>query len=406
MRRDEAISAAKVAGAGLGGLTTLVQRAHDGIQPQVYDVLGRALGPVVTPIRSTHDAIGATVFGTVRAGLSLGTKAATAVAASGDPGGSPLADGTAAANTLAIVQGFFGDRFADEPVAFRTSLRAGGTDVPPNAEALRAAYPMARGRIVVFLHGLMELDRTWSYKSQQWHGDTETTLGQVIEQQLPMTAVYLRYNTGIRISRNGVHVAALLQELVANWPVPVEEVVLIGHSMGGLVALSALHQFPEAEWAQLVKRTVTLGAPHRGSGVERAAATLAHRVDRIPHAHWLAHLIRARSGGIRDLAHGNLFEQDWLDRPADTRDNHREVLHLPPGIHHARIVATMAPPAVLGLLGDGLVSVASALAGETAADEQVGIVQRAHHFDLLNHPQVHEHVLEWLREDHPVGGNP
>jgi pimeloyl-ACP methyl ester carboxylesterase len=45
-----------------------------------------------------------------------------------------------------------------------------------------------------------------------------------------------------RIADNGNELVGLLDELVAGWPVPVTEIVLIGHSMGGLVARSAALQ--------------------------------------------------------------------------------------------------------------------------------------------------------------------
>ena len=38
------------------------------------------------------------------------------------------------------------------------------------------------------------------------------------------TPVYVRYNTGRRISENGRSLAELLEETVADWPVDVEEI--------------------------------------------------------------------------------------------------------------------------------------------------------------------------------------
>ncbi len=398
MRHDEPASIARVVGAGLGGLTTLVQRTHDDIRTQVYQRLRTVLGPAVAPIGFAHRGIDAAAYGAVRVGVRAGAYAATtAAAARGD--GRPMADTPSTAVALSFVQGLFGDRIADEPVAFRMSLRANGIDVPATTDALREAYPAPSGRVVVMLHGLMETDGSWCYRGATWHGDPTVTLGGELQRHLGLTPVLVRYNTGIRISHNGIQLAALLEGLVEQWPVPVTELVLIGHSMGGLVALSALHQDPRSRWAGLVTRTVTLGSPHHGSGVERAAGALAEGIERLAHVRWLGDIIRARSGGIRDLAHGNLLDQDWCDRPAQTRDNHRQVPHLPPGIHHYRVVAALGrgrPGLVGSLLGDGLVSVRSAMAQPCAADEQVCLVDSANHFDLLNHPRVHEQVLAWL----------
>ncbi len=56
-----------------------------------------------------------------------------------------------------------------------------------------------------------------------------------------MTPVYLRYNTGLPVGRNGADLAWLLDDLVAAWPVPVRSIALVGHSMGGLVVRAAFH---------------------------------------------------------------------------------------------------------------------------------------------------------------------
>jgi pimeloyl-ACP methyl ester carboxylesterase len=405
VRHDEPASITRVVGAGLGGLTTLVQRTHDDIRAEVYQRLRTVLGPVVTPIGVAHRGIDAAAYGAVRVGVRAGTYAATTAAATARGDGHPMGDTPSTALALSFVQGLFGDRFADEPVAFRMSLRANGIDVAATAQALREAYPAPSDRVVVMLHGLMETDESWCYRGETWHGDPKANLGAVLQQHLGLTPVLVRYNTGIRISHNGIQLAGLLQELVEQWPVPVTELVLIGHSMGGLVSLSALHQHPQARWARLVTSTVTLASPHRGSMVERGAGALAHGLQSVAHVRWLTDIIRARSGGIRDLAHGNLFEQDWLDRPADTRDNHREVLHLPPGIHHYRVVAAMGWGRIGRFVGDGLVSVGSAMADPSAADEQICLVRPAHHFDVLNHPKVHEQVLAWLGPPAPTGSS-
>jgi hypothetical protein len=45
--------------------------------------------------------------------------------------------------------------------------------------------------------------------------------------------VYVRYNTGRHISHNDQDLARLLGDLVTVWPLDIEHIVLIGHSMKG-----------------------------------------------------------------------------------------------------------------------------------------------------------------------------
>ena len=69
-----------------------------------------------------------------------------------------------------------------------------------------------------------------------------------------------------------LHMVADPQDLMAQWPVPVTELVLLGHSMGGLVGRSAVHvaQAAHLHWPSVLKHMVFLGTPHHGAPLERA----------------------------------------------------------------------------------------------------------------------------------------
>jgi pimeloyl-ACP methyl ester carboxylesterase len=232
--------------------------------------------------------------------------------------------------------------------------------------------------------------------------------------------VYVRYNTGRHISDNGHALAGLLAELVAAWPEEVQDLVLIGHSMGGLVARSALHQAcdgtAEAQpWTRLVRDTVTLGSPHLGAPLERGVHKLAVRLARLPETRPLARVLSLRSVGIKDLRHGTLVEDDWSGRDLDGPDpGVRTLVPLQDGARHFVVLATLSPfpdGRLADLFGDLMVSPRSAL-GDTGADDRLGFptdhVQRVgglHHFDLLDHPRVYAHIRRWLT-DRPEGPRP
>ena len=65
--------------------------------------------------------------------------------------------------------------------------------------------------------------------------------GTALAEVLGQTPIYLLYNSGRHVSTNGQDLSELLEKLLAQWPVPVEELVIVAHSMGGLVARSAVH---------------------------------------------------------------------------------------------------------------------------------------------------------------------
>ena len=64
---------------------------------------------------------------------------------------------------------------------------------------------------------------------------------------------------------------ALLQELTEAWPVAVDRLALVGHSMGGLIVRAACAVRSEASrpWDALVTDVVTLGTPHLGAPARR-----------------------------------------------------------------------------------------------------------------------------------------
>ena len=73
--------------------------------------------------------------------------------------------------------------------------------------------PHARGRLVIFLHGLFETEHAWTAAGEGYAPRLERSLG--------VTALHVRYNSGRHISSNGRDLARLLDETVAAWPVPV-----------------------------------------------------------------------------------------------------------------------------------------------------------------------------------------
>ena len=201
----------------------------------------------------------------------------------------------------------------------------------------------------------------------------------------------------------------MMEQLVRAWPVPVEEVVIIGHSMGGLVARSACHYAKRGRhrWLGKLTRLVFLGTPHHGAALERGG----HMVDRLlgvsPYAAPFVRLGAARSAGITDLRFGNLRDEDSAGRSAlkQTRDR-RCPTPLPTGVDAYMIAATLgerARPMRDDLIGDGLVPLASALGQHPdrthalqVPASKLRVFRRTDHLDLLSRPDVGKQLCAWL----------
>ena len=161
---------------------------------------------------------------------------------------------------------------------------------------------------MIFVHGVIETDEWWSGPARARAGDP-TAIGEDFGTRLTRdlaSTVQIRYNSGRHVSHNGADLADLLDELVTAWPRPVRRLVLVGHSMGGLVARSALHQAFERgrTWPHRTRHLVCLGTPHTGAPLERGANALAWGLRQLDESAPFAALLAARSAGIKDMRHG------------------------------------------------------------------------------------------------------
>jgi pimeloyl-ACP methyl ester carboxylesterase len=364
-------------------------------------------GVASAPARTVHDGVATAVYGGARAAVTVTGRAAAAALRAATAGADvrPLSRSRRGRAVISVVNGLYGDRLErrGNDLAIATSVRHRGEDVACDGPALRTAFPGATGRIAVFVHGLFETEAWWRRGASRHAGPHARPFGERLRRDLGLTAVDVRYNTGLRISENGRRLAALIDSLVVAWPVPVSEIALIGHSMGGLVARSACHQADEDgdAWPQRVRHIVTLGAPHAGAPLEKAVHVAAWALRSIPEAAPFGEILELRSGGIRDLRFGYLRDEDWLDEdPAELLADRGTPVPLLPGCNHTFITATVTrdPDHPVGrMLGDLLVRVDSASGRHRTrtipvAPESVVHVGGLTHFDLLDHPLVYEQI--------------
>lgn len=386
----------------LQGFPGAIRDMHLGIAERAF----RGVGDAARPVKAIHDEFSRAAYGALGAGAAGAGRAADALLAWRGVGEDVRLSGTRTGSAvIAALDGLVGDRLerAGSDLHEPASVRVEGAAVAPRADSLALAFPDATGRLAVFLHGLMGTEFYWSWGAEH-AGDS---YGERLREDLGRTPVYLRYNTGLHVSENGLAVAALLDALVREWPVEVEEIALVGHSMGGLIARSACHQGREAGhgWTGSVRHVVSLGTPHLGAPLEQGAHLAAEALYALPETRMLGAFLRRRSAGIRDLRHGSLVDEDWRGRdPNSLRAVACKEVPLLPGAAHCFVSATVtrSPAHPLGrLVGDTLVLRPSATGrGRTRRipfDDRHGHhVGSTHHLALLNHPEVYERLRGWL----------
>jgi pimeloyl-ACP methyl ester carboxylesterase len=191
----------------------------------------------------------------------------------------------------------------------------------------------------------------------------------------------------------------------------VQELAIIGHSMGGLVARSAIHCATQAghRWPTHLRKLVFLGTPHHGAPLERLGNWVDTALEVSPYTAPFASLGKIRSAGITDMRYGNLLEDDWKgrDRFAPGSDPRRP-LPLPQDVQCYVIAATRQAAEASGhdLPGDGLVPVDSALGRHpnpemslALSDSRQWIAFGMSHWDLLSHTAVYAQIQRWLVSD-------
>jgi pimeloyl-ACP methyl ester carboxylesterase len=236
------------------------------------------------------------------------------------------------------------------------TIRCGDKPVALTTEALAEAYPAATDRVAVFVHGWCLTEQSWSRRPVE--AEDGRSYGERWRDDLGYSPISLRYNTGLHVSVNGRTLAEILELLQDQWPVSITELVLVGHSMGGLVARSACHYGVELQhgWADAVSRVVCLGSPHLGADLEKGVNIASWALARLPETRAIATFLNARSDGVKDLRFGACLDEDWSD--ADPDEFLRDRCHEAPFLPHARyhFVSSTVTPTVLGLIaGDHLV---------------------------------------------------
>ena len=286
----------------------------------------------------------------------------------------------------AVLNGFVGDWLEKQanPLAMHLQIRHQGQALDPSGPQVDAP----RRTLILLVHGLTELETIWDFPSEPGRHYASELAG-----PLSATPLCLRYNTGRAIHRNGDDLADTLEQLVSHWPVPVENLILIGHSMGGLLIRAACHSGSERQhgWPALVDACVYLGTPHDGSWLARLARGGAGLLRQMPRDYLrvIGESIDQRSEGIHDLSRGDIVA-DAADAPP-----------LLPGARHFAIAGLLAKQRrhpVNALFGDALVQENSARgAGRPGwALTDYACFTGVDHIRLTHHEDVCRKLKEWL----------
>jgi pimeloyl-ACP methyl ester carboxylesterase len=401
-RPDEIRALSRLAFDELGGFFGGIA----GFQRAPAERVFRAVGWGAKPTELVYTAVTNRVYASLRgATAALGGVADRALGRRPVAEGRRLSANPVGSFAIAVLDGLIGDALEEQhsDLAEPMAVRVDGKVVVPKAAALAHAFPRATPRLVVFVHGLMGTELGWRW----FGGPPKESYGDRLARDLGATPVFIRYNTGRHISQNGCSLCELMEQVVAAWPVRVEQIALVGHSMGGLVSRSACHLGSQEanDWVRRVQHVVSLGTPHMGAPLAQAVHYASAGLCALPETRPLGDFLRRRSGGIRDLRQGSLVDEDWRDCDPDALRAAacREVALLEGATHHfVAATVTRSPRHPLGrLVGDWLVLEPSASGRSRSRRIPFPVDDGMHlgatnHIALLNHPAIYQRLRQWL----------
>jgi len=346
---------------------------------------------------------------------------------------------------LPALNGALGDQLAArfDPRAIKMSFRRGGHDVA--VADLRLSEP--HQKTVLFVHGLMGDELIWQTGFQD--APDSRRYGPRLAEETHARALYVRFNSGLHLSENGRELSRLLTNLVNTYPDAIGELVLVGHSMGGLIIRSAgyyaslneelrmkneeLKEEPAAKaeapldnssfliphsslsaasapWLAHLRSVFLIGTPNDGSWLEQNShltARLLERINLFP-TRFLSKALNQRSNGIKDMRFSILVDEDWQDAHANDLTPPRTPVPPLPGVQYHILMGTWLratrPSALREYFGDGLVGQGSARGHATFGDEaalltgakvRTAVFSQQHHGGLLTHPEVFQYLKQW-----------
>ncbi|MBF0552214.1 MAG: alpha/beta fold hydrolase [Deltaproteobacteria bacterium] len=316
---------------------------------------------------------------------------------------------------VCLLNGIIGDYLHEQQNELACSMQLYFQNEPLELtpESLKIADPNLNSKACILVHGLACDQKIWNYGNEQ-----ETTYGSLLQRDLGYTPFYLRYNTGRHISENGKMLSAMLSDLFRAYPQPLEEIILIAHSMGGLVTRSACDYGTEdqADWVNKVRKVFFLGSPHLGAPLEKFVNVVSWILKAVPRPYTKlgGDILDLRSSGIKDLRFGYLRDEDWARQDPDALlKNNKKTIPLLDGASHYIITGTLTEDPCHPLtkwLGDGLVRKPSAAGQSSQERHDIPFIPGHHrefpgvgHIKLTHSPGVYQQIKSWCQETSASG---
>lgn len=299
----------------------------------------------------------------------------------------------------AILNGVFGDYLAqnNNPLAIDMGFYHNLRRLQLNASLVSQLTDMSiSNKVVVLIHGLTNLETVWNFDNAQKANTNHENYGTKLQAEFGYTPFFLRYNSGLPTTQNGEHLSEQLERLVEHYPMPIDDLVLVGFSMGGLLSRYAQKSGARTnkKWLNALSKCIYIGSPHEGSPIEKAGFIVGEIIRHIPldHVNVWADWADLRSQGIKDLKLGLKDTSTKTEQTCESFTQHAEHYFISGSIGKENGVPET-------LLGDSLVRRSSALPASKPANSHYAHFEQIPHIPLAHSPIVYEKISEWLKKD-------
>ncbi|MBM2890121.1 esterase/lipase family protein [Leptospira interrogans] len=148
-----------------------------------------------------------------------------------------------------------------------------------------------------------------------WNTNGEIPLSEMMK-ECGYYPVYLRFNPGIHLSTNAKKMLDLVENLLNSPELENRTLDVISYSQGGLIFRSALYQSKQngSQFSKRIRHALVINSPDGGSYIEKIGFWLGLGAESLPilPVHILGFIGNQRSDAIKDLSHGIIREEDWI----------------------------------------------------------------------------------------------
>lgn len=309
--------------------------------------------------------------------------------------------------TGSILNGALGNHFESWklPLSREMGFYQEGSFVDIQELAARISVGKQKKKLCILIHGLVSDETMWKFPK------SSDDYGKLLHSDFGIIPAYIRYNSGRHISDNGQDLNHLLSALYSICGKQIQEIQLITHSMGGLVARSACYygQKTKSKWISSVSKIVFIGSPHHGAPLEKFGNYVTSILGIIPNpfTRLTKRAINLRSAGIKDLRYGLLVEEDWKGKDPDAFANSEKTfVPLVPSIQYYVVTGTLHQNSehfLSEFFGDAIVGKGSAIgkSGNSKYDlnftkENIAEIPGVTHIKLMHDEAVYSQIRVWF----------